>query len=163
MTTTSRWLTAVLAALTLATPAARLDAQDSVKVQKPTSELITREQIVEARSSTNLYDLIEGLHNNWLRERLAVPTDRNGAKPDSSGRATYTADMNAGGKSALGANGGIQVYLDGTRVGGLASLKQMSALDVYSIRRISGPDAQARFGIGHSSGVIYVSTSPNAP
>ena len=57
-----------------------------------------------------------------------------------------------------GENGGIQVYFDGTRMGGIDQLKNIRPSDVYSIRRINGVDAQARFGIGHSGGVLYVSS-----
>jgi hypothetical protein len=38
----------------------------------------------------------------------------------------------------------------------------MRATDIGSIRHFNGTDAQARFGIGHGSGVIYVLSITNA-
>ena len=131
-------------------------AQDSTRTERPSSDLITREQI-DGVKSANLYDVIEALHSNWLNERMPAPRDRATMKQDSTGKAQYSADY-AGTRSMPGAAGGIQVYFDGTRVGGLAELKSMRPADVYNIRRINGIDAQARFGIGHSAGVIYVSS-----
>ena len=57
-----------------------------------------------------------------------------------------------------GENGGIQVYFDGTRMDDIDQLKNIRPSDVYSIRRINGVEWQARFGIGHSGGVLYVSS-----
>jgi hypothetical protein len=141
--------------LAAATP---LGAQDSARVLRPSSELITREQILGVKVNTT-YELIETLHSNWLRERAPVPVNRaTGSGADTSGRALYTNDYGAGGKSFPGANGGIQVYFDGARVGGLSELKTIRPADIYSIQRINGVDAQARFGIGHSAGVLFISS-----
>ena len=134
-----------------------LRAQDSLKVERPTSELITREQI-EGVKASNLIEVVEALHSNWLRQRMLTPGDRATARPDTTGKPTYTADNNGSGRSMPGENGGIQVYFDGTRMGGVDQLKNIRPSDVYSIRRINGVDAQARFGIGHSGGVLYVSS-----
>jgi hypothetical protein len=131
-------------------------AQDSTRTERPSSDLITREQI-DGVKSANLYDVVEALHSNWLNERMPAPRDRSTMKQDTTGKAQYTADY-SGTRSMPGAAGGIQVYFDGTRVGGLAELKSMRPTDVYNVRRINGIDAQARFGIGHSAGVIYVSS-----
>jgi hypothetical protein len=152
-------LTALLAALAL--PASRARAQDSTAVppEKPTADYITREQLTEQKFST-LYDLIESMHNNWLRERIPSPGDRavSGNRADTTGKAQYTNDYNAAGKSFPGQNGGIQVYVDGTRAGSLDQLKTIRPAELWSVRRINGIDAQGRFGIGHGAGVIYVVT-----
>ena len=141
-------------ALAAATP---LRAQDTLKVERPTSELITREQI-EGVKSSNLLEVIEALHSNWLRQRMLTPGDRASVRQDTTGKAQYTSDNNGSGRSMPGENGGIQVYFDGTRMGGVDQLKNIRPSDVYSIRRINGVDAQARFGIGHTGGVLYVSS-----
>lgn len=135
----------------------RLHAQDSVKVERPGADLMTREQI-EGVKSSNLFDVVEALHSNWLRERMLTPRDRATARVDSTGKAQYLAENNGAGRSMPGENGGIQVYFDGTRLGGLAELKNIRPADVYSVRRINGVDAQARFGIGHGAGVLFVSS-----
>lgn len=137
-------------------------AQDTLKVERAGSDLITREQLSEPRYS-NVYMLVEALHNNWLQQRRAAPADRSRAGMDStSGKAQYTADYSGAGKSLLGSAGGIQVYVDGTRVGGVDMLKQLSPLDLYSVRRMSPNDAQGRFGIGNGDGAIIVTTMGNA-
>jgi hypothetical protein len=135
----------------------RLHAQDSAKVERPAADLITREQIDGVRSS-NLLDVVEALHSNWLRERMLTPRDRSSARMDTTGKPQYLAENNGAGRSMPGENGGIQVYFDGTRLGGVAELKNIRPADVYSIRRINGVDAQARWGIGHGSGVLFVSS-----
>ncbi len=152
----SRTIVVVTLALLFGGGSTPLVAQDSTRVERPTSDLITREQIDGVKSS-NLYDVVEALHSNWLNERLPVPRDRATTKQDTTGKAQYTADYNAG-RSMPGQAGGIQVYFDGTRMGGLSELKNIRPNDVYNVRRINGIDAQARFGIGHSAGVIYVSS-----
>jgi hypothetical protein len=134
-----------------------LRAQDSVRVERPSADLITREQI-DGVKSASLYDVVEALHSNWLRERIPAPVNRSSTTKDTTGKAQYSADYDPSGRSMPGANGGIQVYIDGTRVGGLTELRNIRPADVYSIRRINGIDAQARFGIGHSAGVLYVVT-----
>jgi hypothetical protein len=141
-------------------PVTSLRAQDSLAVEKPTTDLITRQQMLDNKFSS-LYELVEAVHNNWLRERIPSPTDRSNTRADTSGKAQYTTDMNNG-KTFPGQNGGIQVYLDGTRLGGVDQLKSIRPAELYSARRINGVDAQARFGIGHGAGVIYVLTLNSA-
>lgn len=155
MRTTSRFALAATFAMSVA--ALPVAAQDSSKVQRPTSELITREQI-EGTKATNAHEVVEQLHSNWLVARMPAPGNRANVKVDTSGRAQYTTDVQPSGRSNPGENGGIQVYVDGNRVGGVGELKSLTPRDIYSIRRISGVDAQARFGIGHGAGVLYVST-----
>ncbi len=154
MRSTSRVALALILALGV-TATAR--AQDSAKVQRPSGELITREQIVELKVST-AYQVVEQLHGNWLVSRIPAPSSRANVKMDSTGRAQYTTDLQPSGRSNPGENGGIQVYIDGNRAGGIDELKSIRAGDIYSLRRINGVDAQARFGIGHGAGVIYIST-----
>lgn len=157
MRATSRIALAATFALALAVPARDARAQDTTKVQRPTGELITFEQIADLKVP-NAYQVVEQLHNNWLINRMPAPANRANVKADSSGRAQYVTDPQASGRSNPGENGGIQVYLDGNRLGGVEELKSIRAGDVYSIRRINGVDASARFGIGHGSGVLYVSS-----
>lgn len=154
MRSTSRVALAALVALGFTRAA---HAQDTARVQRPTSELITREQIAELKVST-AYQVVEQLHGNWLISRMPAPASRANVKMDSTGRAQYTTDLQPSGRSNPGENGGIQVYIDGNRVGGIDELKSIRPGDISSIRRINGVDAQARFGIGHGAGVIFIST-----
>jgi hypothetical protein len=149
---------ALLLALSLGS--IKLEAQDTAAVLRPSSELITREQI-EGVKASNARDVVEALHSNWLNERLPVPGNRATMGADTSGKASYTNDYNGSGKSPAGQSGGIQVYLDGSRLGGLDELKNIRPADIYTIRRINGVEAQGRFGIGHGAGVLYVTTITN--
>lgn len=115
-----------------AAPAPAAPATAAVRTPRPSSDLITREQL-RARVYPNLYEAVRALHSGWLRERGA----------DSFRGSTQ-----------------IQVYLDGMRLGGTGALRTLSARDVEFVRRYDGNDATARWGLGHGSGVIFVSTRP---
>lgn len=133
------------------------------KPTRPSADLITLEQ-VQSRTFPNAYAAVEALHSNWLRARNLNPPSGTvinpGVAATSSGSTTASAAQP--GSSGMPRDAvGIQVYLDGTRVGGIDALKAIPIANVFSILRISGTDAQARFGIGHSDGVIYVSSGPN--
>jgi len=52
----------------------------------------------------------------------------------------------------------IQVYVDDNHVGGLEVLNSIRVSSVTRIRHIDGIQAPARYGAGHSSGAILVST-----
>jgi hypothetical protein len=51
------------------------------------------------------------------------------------------------------------VYVDGTRFGNVASLRQMQPSGILSIRYFSPSEAEARFGPGHLRGAIEIVTS----
>ncbi|MDB4912973.1 MAG: hypothetical protein JWM95_617 [Gemmatimonadetes bacterium] len=157
----NRATVAIAAIVVLCAPGVSLSAQETAAVQRPSSDLITREQILDTKSSS-VYEVIESIHNNWYNVRIPAPSNRANARIDSTGKtAGYNDDVNPSGRSAPGASGGIQVYIDGSRVGGTDELKKIRSADVYSIRRYNGTEAQARFGIGHSAGAIVVSTMTN--
>ena len=50
------------------------------------------------------------------------------------------------------------VYLNNVRHGGVSSLRDIPVTDIQEIRFISAADATTRWGTGHGSGVIMVST-----
>lgn len=155
---TTRNLPFVLAvALGIGALAPAVHAQDSARVEKPSADLITRSQIEETKMTT-AYDVVQSLRGNWLVERMPVPQMRSSTSPDTSKKTSYDMTTNGAGRSAPGQAGGVQVYLDGTRVGGTDELKNMRAADIASIRHYNGTDAQARFGIGHGSGVVFVTS-----
>ena len=94
-------------------------------------DLLTEEDIREAGIGTT-YDVVQRLRPAWLRTR-------------SSGT-TRSAPQYA------------IVYLDGTRIGGLESLRRVNSTDVQTIRYLRGPDATTRYGTGHEGGAILVET-----
>lgn len=86
---------------------------------------------IEAGSYSTAYDAVQAIHPNWLRPRNA-----------DNGRVVSQ----------------IQVYVDGTKYGGLSWLKNVRASSVGSIERIDGRTATTRWGGGHSEGVLYVTS-----
>src|SRR5690349_18628318 len=88
---------------------------------------------LEDHQYENVLEAVQTLRSNWLNER----------GPDSFASPSH-----------------IWVYIDNTRVGGVQSLATISTRYVSSIRKVNGIDATARWGIGHSAGVISVMTWP---
>jgi hypothetical protein len=88
---------------------------------------------LEDHQYENVLEAVQTLRSNWLNER----------GPDSFAAPSH-----------------IWVYIDNTKVGGVQSLAQISTRYVSSIRKVNGIDATARWGIGHSAGVIAVMTWP---
>ncbi|MBX6366243.1 MAG: hypothetical protein IRZ00_20550 [Gemmatimonadetes bacterium] len=99
----------------------------------PDRSLITREEI-EATGFRNAFEVVEALHSNWLRARRA--------------------------EASPGQPGEVLVYLDGTRLGGVETLRTIELGPVVYIRHFDGMAATARWGLDHGQGVILVSTHP---
>jgi hypothetical protein len=87
---------------------------------------------VRSERFASAYDAVEALRGTWLHDR---------------GANSFTHQTE------------IQVYLDGTRLGGISTLRDIPTTNVESIRYFNGMDASARWGLDHGKGVIYV-TSP---
>ncbi len=92
--------------------------------------VITRQQIFEYQFVT-AFDAVQALRSNWLSDR---------------------------GTNSLNTPTEVQVYLDGSRMGGVSSLRSIPTTTVQSIRYIDGNQATARWGLDHGRGVIFVST-----
>jgi hypothetical protein len=92
--------------------------------------VLTHEQL-EERHYENVLEAVQSLRSNWLIDH----------GPDSYGSPSR-----------------ILVYLDNSRLGGVQALAQISTRYVSSIRRVNGIDATARWGSGHSAGVIALTT-----
>lgn len=92
--------------------------------------LITREQIADSRFQT-AYEAVEALHSNWLQTR---------------------------GTDSFQNPSEVKVYLDNTMLGGTSTLRDITTRTVSWIRFYDGVAAQGRWGVGHSAGVIFVST-----
>jgi hypothetical protein len=98
--------------------------------QRVDVNLLTRAQL-EPFDTSSAYDAVEALRGTWLRTR---------------------------GRTSLRVAGEVTVYLDGTRLGGINTLRSIPTEGVSSIRYYDGVEAGARFGLDHGHGVIYVST-----
>ena len=97
-------------------------------------QLIVRDELRRA-PYTNAFDAVSQLRPHWLiSARQRSPTDREGG----------------------GAAGVIIVYLDGTRLGTLETLRQVPLGDVSEIRYYDAREATNLFGTGHPAGAINV-------
>ena len=56
--------------------------------------------------------------------------------------------------------GGVQVYMDNVRLGGLSELQAIPMSTVVYIRHFDALQATERWGLNHTQGVIFVSTHP---
>lgn len=62
------------------------------------------------------------------------------------------------GMTSINNEGGIVVYVDGNRMGGLEVLRNIAAETVESARHLSAGEATTRFGTGHAHGAIVIVT-----
>ena len=109
-------------------------AVETSRASKPMRdfEQLLREEF-QGSMAMDAYGLVQDFRPNWLNVR--GPTSLN--------------DPSAG---------LIKIYVDGTFFGYVSALQQIPALEVERLQRWRGPDAAARYGRGHSGGVIEVWT-----
>lgn len=98
-------------------------------------DLISEAEIQKHQGYSNLYDMIEVLRPRWLRPQ-------------------------GGGDTFIGAEGRVQVHMDGARMGDVSVLRTLSPAGVTSISWVRPLDASARYGFDHSHGAIIISTAP---
>lgn len=101
---------------------------------KPSAErdLLLAEEI-ERTSATSAYDAVRQLRPEWLRRR---------------GRSSIqnpTAEV-------------LVIYLDGTRLGAVQTLRSIAVGSIFEIRHLDGTDATTRFGTGHAGGALLIRT-----
>lgn len=111
------------------------------------AEIIGPDQMGAHPDLPTAYLMVEALHSNWLRERRSDASGTSNARMRS---------MIAGGRAPAGENAGVQVYLDGHRLGGVELLRNIPSVSVHSIGHMNAIDAQSRYGAGHSQSVILV-------
>lgn len=98
-------------------------------------DLITRAELQSHGRYSNLYDVIEVLRPQWLRPK-------------------------GGGDTFMGAEGRVQVHMDGARMGDVSVLRSLSPVGVTSISWLRPYEASSRYGFDHSHGAILISTGP---
>ncbi|MCY4646919.1 MAG: hypothetical protein OXE73_08600 [Gammaproteobacteria bacterium] len=97
---------------------------------------ITREEL-DQEVYTSAHHAIERLRRSWLRRRGARTPNNPDNRPS--------------------------VYVDGVRVGAIEELFGISAEYVERISLLSPTDATTRFGTGHASGAIVITTRRGPP
>ncbi len=127
-----RDLVVLLAALGVAACAA---ASQGGQTAARSSNIITAEEIASI-SAANAYEVVQRLRSKWLITR-GTPGARD---PILEG----------------GLSGGIVVYLDGVRRGGVEALRDIPVEQIRELRWIDAKDATTRYGTGHTSGVIEI-------
>ncbi|HEY5218449.1 MAG TPA: hypothetical protein VIJ16_01510 [Gemmatimonadaceae bacterium] len=105
--------------------------QSAGQAPGPSADVITREQI-QARHFLTAYEAVSALHANWLLER---------------------------GTNSLKSPGLVQVYVDNNQLGGVDELQNIAVESIVYIRYYDAVAATARWGVGHTQGVIYISTA----
>ncbi len=89
----------------------------------------------EANHFHTAYEAVEALRGNWLLART---------------NSAVTPFANE-----------VQVYMDNVRLGTTSELQTIAIQSVAYIRHYDANEATARWGLGHTQGVIFVSTHPN--
>jgi xylan 1,4-beta-xylosidase len=123
-----------LALLALSLGAACQTLPQSGKKPLRDFSVLTSEQL-QAQHYQNVYEAVLSLRSNWLSAR---------------------------GIDSFRAPSQVWVYLDGARLGGLQTLTTVSTQGVSSVSHLSGLEATARWGIGHSAGAILIETWPDS-
>lgn len=94
-------------------------------------QLLTREEMRKTEF-TNLYDVIRALRGNWLRVRAA---------------------------ESFGKSSEMQVYLDMQRIGTVDELRNISPMNILTVRYFDPIQASARWGMDHGAGALLVTTA----
>ena len=117
-----------------AAPSTTAAANTSTTPRRGSANLITQAEI-EATHLETIYDVIERLRPNWYRTR--------------GGRS----EVSAGASSSA-----IRVYLNGSPLGDISSLRSVQAASVKQAELLNAADATTRFGTNHDSGAILVTS-----
>ncbi len=127
MNSLGRCLT-LMAAAGLVACAARPERDGGPRERRDQNVLTPAELQTEA--GRTLYDHIRRVRPQWLDVR--APT------------------------GLAGGSMGLVVYRDNVRIGGIETLRDMVTDIVASVRFLTGPEAQSRFGLDHQHGAILV-------
>ena len=123
-------------------PAAASSASGGVK---PSATFITAEEI-ERVHVQNGYEAVQKLRPALLRQRQVASANGQGGVSKDAPPITGT-NVSAG---------DLIVYVDGTRIGAVDQLREISASSIATMRYYSPSEAQMKWGSGHPGGVIEV-------
>jgi hypothetical protein len=129
-TRASGWKVLALAVALGACASPRTAPADSVMPHSGGADLITRVEI-DRGQWRNVYELVRNLRPRWIRAR--------------------------GVTHLPGQVGGVQVYVDGTRLGGVHLLKDLPTAAIQNVTWVDPISAAGRWGLNHGDGVIEVS------
>ena len=112
---------------------------------KPSATFITAEEI-ERVHVQNGYEAVQKLRPALLRQRQVASANGQGGVSKDAPPITGT-NVSAG---------NLIVYVDGTRIGDINQLREISASSIATMRYYSASEAQMKWGSGHPGGVIEV-------
>jgi hypothetical protein len=120
----------ILLAVGCASPAGAPSAQEQGAPRRD-SRVITVDELTSA-PETDLYSAIQRLRPAFFQTR-GITSPGVGTAPEM-----------------------IQVYVDGSRAGGVDALRSLRTLDVKEVRRLDAGEATQRYGTGNTMGAIVV-------
>jgi hypothetical protein len=127
-----RWFVVVLSATLAACASGGGATANKQRVPVRESSQLTAKEL-EGTQHQNAFDLIQSTRPRWLQKRGPQSiTDRNA--------------------------GSVVVYLDGTRIGGAATLRRIMAGDMEAAEYLTASEAMSRYGMNHSGGAILITT-----
>jgi hypothetical protein len=124
----TRWFLAFLPVFVVACTPTRAARVESVK-----SQLITEDEI-EASHSATAYEVIQHLRPNFLTYRGETSFDKSRSTPYPT------------------------VWVDGMEYGPIATLRNVPAAQISTIRLYRSWEATTKFGVGNMGGVIEITT-----
>lgn len=124
------WIALTLMAAVAACAPPRMGPADSATPASGGADLITRAEIDRGQWQ-DVYELVRNLRPRWIKSRgmTAMP----------------------------GQAGGVQVYVDGTKLGGVHLLSELPTAAIQHLAWVDPVSAAGRWGSGHADGVIAVS------
>jgi hypothetical protein len=112
---------------------------------KPSATVITADEIAKV-SVTNGYEVVQKLRPAMLSQRQVA---------SAHGQGGVAADAPPIKGTAV-ESGQVVVYMDGTRLGGVEQLRQITASTIATLRYYSASEAQLKWGSNHPGGAIEV-------
>lgn len=122
-------------ALSVFALATLIGCASSAPSDRTDSKILTRDEITRAGVSGSAYDVISRLRPGFLGSR---------------GQTTLGA--------AAAASAYPNVFLDGVIYGDIASLRNVDASQIAEVRMFQAWEAQTKFGMGNTAGVIAITT-----
>ena len=114
---------------------------------KSSPNLITSDEIGRINVQ-NAFEAIQKLRPAMLRQRQVASANGQGGMAQNAPAVTGTGVS----------SGQVVVYMDGTRLGDVEQLRQISVGSISSVRYFSASEAQTKWGSGHPGGAIEVIT-----
>ncbi len=128
-----RYVVIALAAAALSACASGTGSGSDTGGAMPNRNLLTAEEIAEARTAHNAYELVQQLRPQWLTPRPSRSTsDRTPRVPTA--------------------------FLDRMELGGLTAMRTIAVAEIREIRYFEEGEAVARFGRQYDTGVIQIIT-----